>query len=181
MHVPHIHFCLNKEWQKALDNGVSNDTIPPWYVHIPGNQPETNHLVQNLSISGTCLGDEIHLPNGLPIKVIACKESSLVWTGTNLHIENFPKVARARNSGKRILVRLFTPWLEKRDDSVVLPWRILEEVSPDTFEEKQALSFQIVGESFGLRYDFPQPTGPKMHIACYGNVEWDGAHAHISS
>jgi hypothetical protein len=182
MTVAYVTFSLNPEWQKVLDQGRSNDEIHPWSVTLSeGHDRQLTKLVRNLTIHGTCFGDEVRLPNGLPIKVVACGESTTHWNGDDLQIHNGSKPLVRAHQGKRILVRLFTPWLKNRNDDLVLPWRILEEESPGEFIEKQARSFYIEGFAFGLRHVFPDPVGPKMHIACYGQVVWDGLRAHIST
>jgi hypothetical protein len=86
----------------------------------------------------------------------------------------------ARKSGPLVLVRLFTPWLLTRD--LNLPaWRILVQQPDGTFEERPAHEFTMTGSWFGFRYNFPAPTGPKMHIGGFGTVTWDGNRAIITT
>lgn len=173
-----VQFCLNKPWQDDPDGN-----IPPWFVSVRTDQCDLTHiLVNKLEINGHCFGGDTFLPNGKPVKMITCAESSLVWRNENdltvyTTASTHSKVVSDKNQ-KRILIRLFTPWLVRRDPTEPA-WRVLTEVDDTTFEERPAYQFDIIGRAFGYRHDFPDPIGPKMHIACSGTINWNGNHALI--
>lgn len=172
--VKRVSFRLNKAW-----NGDENAL--PWTLVINHNDGIVEEkLAGQITGYGLCYGSTLTLADGRTTMAIAVDQCHLDWNGSDAIISSDAEVLvdATRNSNSLVMVRLFTPWLK---DQTLPPWRILEVTEPDEFEEKPARAFEMVGDWFGRRHNFPDPTGRKMHVACFGSVVWAGDRAFISS
>lgn len=171
-----LAFKLHKLWGSSADK-----TVHPWDFTIVNKTDTVEHrFVHSVRGYGCCYGDQITFPDGRTTMAVTVDNPLMTWDGDNVVIENDPtqRERKVRTDTPLVMVRLFTPWLK---DKTLPPWRILRQVGPTEFMETQALGFKITGSWFGKRHDFPLPTGPKMHIGCFGEVTWDGQHAYITT
>ena len=169
-----LHFRLHPGWKKA-------PKAHPWSFNILGKDEVTSErLVHDVYITGVCYGGDLTLPDGRVTKAVICAESTLRFDGDTLHIhtKDVPPSREADIEKQYILVRLNTEWLK---DHALSPWRVVVKRADDTFEERLAQSFKIFGHCFGTRHEFEEPVGPKMNVACFGVVQWDGEDAYINA
>ncbi len=130
---------------------------------------------KDLRIVGTCASESFMVPNvGKRAHTVLHEcipdENAGVLHLTSAAFDLPPVVMIVATD---IMVRLNTEWLE---DQTQKPWRVLVLVNGD-FVEYFVDDFCIHGTCYGKRYDFPEPIGRKMHIACSGYLSITGAES----